>query len=80
MNEHEQLVQLCGKMGAPRGQAETMARQLAKRADQLVATRGLSRIEAMSHLLKVLVKGSSGEGPDAPPEPGANPGKTSGVV
>ncbi len=66
MTEHEQLVQLCEKMGSPRAQAETMARQLAKRADQLVATRQLSRVEAMDHLLGVLIKGRSGEGPETP--------------
>ena len=64
MNEHEQLTQLCEKMGAPKEQAEIMARQLAKRADQLSATRGISRVEAMAQLLQVVVKGRSGEGPD----------------
>jgi len=80
MTEHEQLVQLCEKMGAPRSQAETMARQLAKRADQLVATRGISRIEAMGHLLKVLVKGRNGEGPDEPEDGGVNPEQPSGPL
>lgn len=74
MSEHEQLVQLCEKMGAPREQAETMARQLAKRADQLVATRGMTRIAAMEYLLKVLVKGRSGEGPDEPADSLPDPG------
>lgn len=66
MTEHEQLVQLCERMGAPKPQAETMARQLGKRADQLATERGLSRVEAMAHLLQVLVKGRNGEGPDGP--------------
>ncbi len=66
MTEHEQLVRLCEKMGASRDQAETMARQLSKRADQLVETRELSRVDAMTHLLKVLIKGRRGEGPDEP--------------
>lgn len=61
MTEHEQLVALCMKMGAPESQAETMARQLAKRADQLAQERGITRVEAMTHLLQVLVKGRSGE-------------------
>lgn len=64
MTEHEQLVQLCEKMGSPKAQAEIMAHQLGKRADQLVATRGISRVEAMDHLLRLLIKGRSGEGPD----------------
>jgi hypothetical protein len=61
MTEHEQLVALCMKMGAPESQAETMAGQLAKRADQLAQERGITRVEAMTHLLQVLVKGRSGE-------------------
>jgi hypothetical protein len=74
MNEQEQLVALCMKMGAPRAQAEIMASQLAKRADQLVTSRGITRIAAMEHLLQLLVKGRSGEAPPgfeggAPPPP-----------
>lgn len=61
MTEHEQLVALCEKMGAGSAQAETMARQLAKRADQLSAERGISRVEAMAHLLQLLIKGRNGE-------------------
>jgi hypothetical protein len=67
MTEHEQLVQLCEKMGAPHGQAETMARQLAKRADQLVASRSITRTAAMDYLLQVLIKGRTGEGLDELP-------------
>lgn len=64
MTEHEQLVQLCVGLGSPQAQAEIMAKQLAKRADQLAATRGISRVEAIRHLLEVLVKGRMGEVPD----------------
>lgn len=63
MNEHDQLVALCVKMGAAPTQAQVMATQLAKRADQLVAERGITRIEAMAHLLQLVVKGRSGEAP-----------------
>jgi len=63
MNEHEQLTQLCLKLGAERVQAEAMAVQLMKRADQLVAGRGWSRVEAMTHLLDLVVKGHGGETP-----------------
>lgn len=63
MTEHEQLAQLCERMGAGRAQAEAMATQLEKRADQLVTTRGISRIEAMKYLLQLVVKGRSGEAP-----------------
>ena len=64
VDEHAQLVALCERMGAPRAQAETMARQLAKRADQLVEERKIPRVEAMAGLLQVLIKGRNGEGPD----------------
>jgi hypothetical protein len=42
-----------------------MARQLIKRADQLVAERGQTREEAMAYLLRLVVQGRSGE---VPPE------------
>ncbi len=61
MSEHEQLVELCRRLGASGGQAETMARQLAKRADQLAAERAITRTEAMRYLLEVVVKGRAGE-------------------
>lgn len=67
MTEHDQLVQLCEKLGSPRPQAEVMARQLAKRADQLAATRGIDRVQAMAQLLQLLVKGRNGEGPEPDP-------------
>lgn len=63
MNEHEQLTALCMKMGAARAQAEVMAAQLAKRADQLASTRGISRVEAMAHLLQLVTTGNRGETP-----------------
>jgi len=74
MTEHEQLVALCAKMGAAPTQAELMATQLAKRADQLAAERGITRVQAMAHLLQLVVKGRSGEAPPgfeggAPPRP-----------
>jgi len=75
VSELEQLVQLCGRLGAPPAQAATMAAQLLKRADQLAAERGIPREEALRGLLEVLVKGRAGEVPArfAPPPklPGA---------
>lgn len=65
MDELVQLTGLCRKLGAPPGQAEAMARQLIKRADQLAADRGQTREEAMAYLLHLLVQGRSGE---VPPE------------
>jgi len=63
MNERDQLTQLCLRLGADRVQAEKMAAQLVKRADQLVAGRGISRTEAMAHLLELVTKGRGGETP-----------------
>jgi len=64
MNEHEQLIQLCTRLGAPtRAAATTMADQLIKRCDQLVAQRGISRLEAMNYLLQLVTKGAQGEAP-----------------
>lgn len=40
-----------------------MARQLMKRADQLVGERAITREAAMQHLLYVLVHGRQGEVP-----------------
>ncbi len=73
MTEHEQLVALCENLGAARSQAEIMAAQLMRRADQLVQERGISRAEAMKGLLDVVVKGRAGEVPvrftQKPPSP-----------
>jgi hypothetical protein len=63
MSELEQLTALCERLGAGRPQAETMAAQLLKRAEQLSAERGLTREAALERLLKVLVEGRSGVGP-----------------
>ncbi|MDP2139076.1 MAG: hypothetical protein Q8J74_14595 [Candidatus Didemnitutus sp.] len=64
MDEIAQLTELCERLGATsRVQAELMARQLVKRAEQLAAERGLSREAAMEHLLSVLVHGRRGEVP-----------------
>ena len=71
MNEHEQLAQLCERLGASRPQAETMAAQLLKRAGQLAAERGTTREAELAKLLEIVVKGRAGEVPpgftSAPP-------------
>jgi hypothetical protein len=61
MSELEQLTEACQRLGAPRPQAETMAAQLLKRADQLAAERGIAREAALAHLLKIVVQGRAGE-------------------
>ena len=73
MDEFAQLTKLCRGLGAAPGQADAMARQLIKRADQLVAERGQTREEAMAYLLRLVVQGRSGEAPaEFPPSaPGA---------
>lgn len=64
MDELAKLTQLCRRLGAATEvQAETMARQLMKRADQLAAERGIGREVAMEHLLSVLVHGRAGQMP-----------------
>lgn len=65
MSEREQLAELCVRLGSPPAQAEAMAAQLLKRADQLAAERGIARTEAMQYLIELVVRGRNGE---APPE------------
>ena len=75
MDELAKLIELCGKLGAPPEQADAMARQLMKRADQLMVQRGQTRKEAMAYLLRLVVEGRSGDVPKEfqPPEtPEAN--------
>lgn len=76
MSELEQITKLCLRLGAAgRREAETMAHQLLKRADQLMTERGLARVEAMDYLLRLVRKGRAGEvdaefssrGPKPPP-------------
>lgn len=76
MDEFTALVELCRRLGAPAPQAETMARQLLKRADQLALDRGISREAAMDYLLRLVVKGRNGVVDEAlaPPLPPPAPG------
>jgi hypothetical protein len=81
MTEQEQLKALCERLGAPPAQAQTMAAQLLKRAEQLAKERGTTREAALARLLDLLVQGHAGEVPPefAPPDgtakktPGENP-------
>jgi hypothetical protein len=71
--ELKQVQELCQRLGAPPAQAETMARQLLKRADQLAAERKITREQALTHLLQVLVHGRQGGLPPDPlPPPAAS--------
>ena len=53
----EQLAQLLAAMGCPPEKSAEMAAQLDKRAKQLVAEKGRSYEEAMTHLLKLMREG-----------------------
>ena len=64
MDEFTQLTKLCRGLGAAPPQAEAMARQLMKRADQLVAERGQTREVAMAYLLRLVVEGRRGDVPN----------------
>jgi hypothetical protein len=70
MSELAQLTEFCRKLGAPQGQAEAMAQQLLKRAEQLAAERGQTREAAMGYLLRLVTQGSAGRVPAEfqPPE------------
>ena len=65
----EKITVVCERLGAPRAQAVTMARQLVKRADQLSVERGIPRETALALLLQILVEGRQGNVPPgfAPP-------------
>lgn len=69
-DEVEKITVICERLGAPREQAATMAKQLLKRADQLSAERGIPRATALAQLLQILVEGRAGNVPpgfSAPP-------------
>ena len=78
MTEHEQLTQLCERLGAAPAQAATMATQLLKRAEQLAAQRGITRETALQELLEVVVKGRAGEVPARFAPPGGTDPKRPG--
>ena len=63
MSDLNQLQEICRRLGASSAQAETMARQLLKRAEQLAVERKISPAQAMEHLLSVMVHGRKGEVP-----------------
>ncbi|GHC12427.1 hypothetical protein [Cerasicoccus arenae] len=71
-NQNENsLTVLCQRLGAPEAQARTMARQLMKRSEQISRERGIKRVEALDHLLSLLISGSQGiNPPEFPPRQG----------
>jgi len=64
MKETGQLVQFCQGLGASRSQAEVMAAQLLKRADQLAVERGVTRDAALARLLEIVATGRAGKVPE----------------
>jgi hypothetical protein len=70
MDELAQLTKLCRNLGADEAQADAMARQLIKRADQLVTERRQTREAAMDYLLRLVVQGRGGDVPKEFQPPG----------
>lgn len=64
--EIEQLKAVFRQLGAEDAQAETMARQLSKRADQISRSEGISRVVALSRLLDMVRCGRAGETYEGP--------------
>ena len=64
VDDLEHVKRLCRSFGADETQAETMARQLLKRAGQIAEQRECSRTEAMAYLLDITLKGARGETPE----------------
>ena len=66
---------ICLKMGAPLEQARRMAAQLYKRSEQLAVERQITQVEALDHLLRLLISGSNGEaGQNVAPQAGYSGG------
>ncbi|WOO40157.1 hypothetical protein [Rubellicoccus peritrichatus] len=70
-NDLEKLTELCIKLGSPEKQAQVMAAQMIKRADQIAIERKTTRVAALDHLLRILISGREGQVPvDDPPKEG----------
>jgi hypothetical protein len=73
VSELEKVTAICTSLGAPPGQAEVMAKQLLKRADQIAVERKIPRAQAMEQLLTILVEGRQGNVPVGHPRPEKSP-------
>lgn len=74
VEDFEHVKRLCRSFGADEGQAEIMARQLLKRAEQIAEQRNCDQVEAMRYLLDLTWRGARGEAPPGfeggtPPDP-----------
>lgn len=54
------VAQIFVNLGAPEAQAKVMASQLLKRAEQIAAERGISKVNATENLLKQVVEARQG--------------------
>lgn len=61
MGEVEQLTKMFEQMGAEPVQAEVMARQLLKRAEQIAERERIDKLTALSRLLQIVKAGRAGE-------------------
>lgn len=61
MNEFDQVTSLLVRFGAEEGQAQVMAKQLLKRAEQISEEKGVSKVEALAGLLELVKAGRSGD-------------------
>ena len=59
-NELAEIACILVNLGAPEKQAEVMASQLLKRADQIARQRDISKIEATESLLKQVLEARQG--------------------
>ena len=69
MDELAGLREFFQRLGADGAQADVMARQLAKRADQVAAQRGIPREQALAELLRKVAEGRAGNAPEAGSKP-----------
>ncbi|MBI5771766.1 MAG: hypothetical protein HZA93_28605 [Verrucomicrobia bacterium] len=74
MTETEQLAAVFERLGAARTQAQTMAAQLLRRAEQLAVERGTTREAELARLLSLATQGHGGVLPaDFVPAPRPTP-------
>ena len=60
MDEVRQLAKVFENLGAEPPQAQTMARQILRRADQLAEEKHISRVESLDRLMRLCVRGFHG--------------------
>jgi hypothetical protein len=72
VNDEDQLTAFCSRLGAKPPQDRLMARKLLERAGQMARDRDMDELQALQHLLTLLVKaGGAGSVPDSAPQTGS---------